>query len=544
MSVLINDVIGRLIIRLVPIAARRFERSFEARIDGYRSEQARLRADYQIDSRTRISGYDAETAAVVRTYADSRSDIRLAYTSGSTSEPKALAYPPERLASFKAESRSVGVRGWAHVGIRQASIFVLSSLANDSSFTSLAVYQSKEPDLVTGIVEPARYLFRPAMRTCIAHYGPTAVRLWLMALSNPGLIYSTNPSTLAVFLLELQNEWPACTAMVRDFLNAQGPAGTADVRRIARRTMQRGAASRLTAIASVQEALPMHLMLPGLSAYCCWDGGYVRSFLGQITQWLPPERYTHIPMFAMSTETIETLTWFGPDGEMRFLPMGPGVLYEFIAEGMEDEVGSLLAPWDLQEGKYYTMVVSDPYGLRRYQTDDLFHCHGMVRAVPDLRFARRRGLNWSFTGEKITGEQLSEAYEGLEARASGLAESAAQLTTLPSWPKGEALPRYHLMVGHPSERLKVQVSDREIAKIFDELLAKINTEYGDKRSSGRLAPAEVTVLPYARLAQALDGLRSDGGSEGARSWESQFKLMPLTRTTLEDVPGLAQEVLG
>lgn len=542
MSALINDLLGRMLMSLVPLAARRFDRSFEARIDAYEAEQAKLRARYQIDAETMIRGYDAQTRSAVQAYADSRSDVRLAYTSGSTSEPKALAYPPQRLKSFKAESRSIGVRAWAKVGIRQSSIFVLSSLANDSSFTSLAVYQSKEPALITGIVEPARYLFRPAMRTCIEHYGATAVRFWLMVLSNPGLIYSTNPSTLAVFLLELHEQWSACTAMIRDFLKAEGVAGSAPVRRIAGRTMRRGAAKRLLAIASAQSPLPMDVMLPGLSAYCCWDGGYVRSFLKQIRGWLPAEHYTHIPMFAMSTETIETLTWFGPEGEMRFLPMGPGVLYEFLPEGAQDVVENIELPWQLVAAKTYTMIVSDPYGLRRYQTEDLFVCEGMVRGVPDLRFARRRGLTWSFTGEKITGEQLSAAYEGLELSVHGLSESAAQLTTLPSWPSDEALPRYHLMVGHPSTQPDIDVSTVELARAFDELLSGANQEYRDKRLSGRLAAAEVTLLPYARLAEALDDLRSDGGDNRARSWESQFKLTPLTRTKLQDIPKLAKRV--
>ena len=35
------------------------------------------------------------------------------------------------------------------------------------------------------------------------------------------------------------------------------------------------------------------------------------------------------------------------------------------------------------------------WGLRRYDTDDVFRCQGLVDGLPDLRFVRRAGLAWS-----------------------------------------------------------------------------------------------------------------------------------------------------
>ena len=45
-------------------------------------------------------------------------------------------------------------------------------------------------------------------------------------------------------------------------------------------------------------------------------------------------------MYAMSTETIETVPHFRADSEPAFLPLAPGVLYEFLElteEGAPDE---------------------------------------------------------------------------------------------------------------------------------------------------------------------------------------------------------------
>lgn len=540
MTVWFNDLLRRLSMSLLPWAARRFEAQFERRIDDYQAEQSRLRSLYGVGPDTPIRGYDEVTRATVQAYADMHPKVRLAYTSGSTTEPKALAYPSQRLRSFKADSRSVGVRAWAKIGIRAPSIFVLSSLADDSSFTSLAVYQRRAPDRITGIIEPARYLFTDPLKRCIEAYGATAARTWLMVLSNPGLIYSTNPSTLAVFLHELNEGWSSSTRMIRDYLSRRGPAAQPALRRVAARIESRGSRARLAEVAAASSPLELGQMFPGLSAYCCWDGGYVRSFLKQITHWLPPPRYTHVPMFAMSTETIETLTWFGPEGEMRFLPLGPGVLYEFLPEGAPDEATQLLLPSQLEPGRAYAMVVSDPYGLVRYQTEDLFQCEGRVRGVPDLRFLRRRGLTWSFTGEKLTAEQLTEAYARLERAVPELASLAAQMTTLPSWPAGTVLPTYHLIVAHSREGGSVVLDPADLARRFDRALMAANREYADKRASGRLAPPSAHVMPYSRLAQALDAARTGGTPGSMRGWESQFKLTPLTRRRMQDVPDLVE----
>ncbi len=522
-----NDAIRRLVTSGVPLAAAWYEREFERRIDTFRDQQRALRTRYAVTADTPIRGYDAETRKAVLAYAESRTDVRLAKTSGSTSEPKLLAYPPERLVSFKSDSRSIGVRAWKHFQIRQPAIFVLSSLANDDSFTSLAVFQPKLPDRITGILEPARYLFQPALRRAISHYGPTAVRFWLMVLSNPGLLYSTNPSTLAVFLSEVHEDWQRSTSMIRDWTAGKRDPETQD---LALRVVSAGFDTRMKAIAASSTALPFSEALPGVTAYCCWNGGYVVSFLRQIQRWLPPDRYIHIPMYAMSTETIQTLTWFGPTGEMRFLPMGPGVLYEFLPEDAEDRPEHLLEPHQLEVGHRYAMVVSDPYGLKRYQTEDLFECRGFVRGLPDLHFSRRRGLTWSFTGEKLTGEQLSEAYAVLEDEIPHLRAIAAQMTTLPTWPKGAEVPGYRLVIGHPGDHLYPPLDAKELEWRFDRALAKVNTEYAAKRETGRLAEPVVVILPYNRLAEGLD---SASAAEN-RSWESQFKLAPLTRRVWEE----------
>ena len=116
------------------------------------------------------------------------------------------------------------------------------------------------------------------------------------------------------------------------------------------------------------------------------------------------------PMYSMSTEVVETLPFYRGRSPV-FLPIAKGVRYEFLPVGSSDIAENLLESWQLSEGEEYTLVVSDAYGLIRYQTEDVFLCAetSAVGELPDLRFQRRRGLRWSFTGEKLTGEQVATA---------------------------------------------------------------------------------------------------------------------------------------
>lgn len=393
------------------------------------------------------------------------------------------------------------------------------------------------------------WLSHPALVARTAEHGATAARLWLMLVASPGMLYATNPSTVAAFFGDVVERWRESTALVRRSVDGGDLENDPGLRRIIRGVGAGGWRARLEDVARAPAPLPVARMLPALTAWCGWDGGYVKAFLPEVYRHLPPERIAHLPMYSMSTEAIETLTWFadtedgdedgdgdgvrGRRGAARFLPLGPGVLYEFLPDGAPDEPASLLPPSALRPGDVYSMVVSDPWGLRRYQTEDLFECRGMVRGLPDLRFLRRRGLSYSFTGEKLTGEQLALAYEELRARFPGLL-SGVELVCFPSHGDGERLPGYRLVIA-PTTARPVDVELDAVAAALDEILARLNTELAAKHQSGRLAGTRALVVPHEALAIALDRRTADEHDVTQRAWESQFKLAPLVKKRWEDV---------
>jgi hypothetical protein len=287
----------------------------------------------------------------------------------------------------------------------------------------------------------------------------------------------------------------------------------------------RGSKARLDQIANSSLPLPLNVCAPACAVYVCWAGGYVKPFLDRIAHHLPPEQYRLIPMYSMSTETLATTAHFA-GGKQSFLPLAGDVLYEFLAEGKPDEPGYLQTAAQLRPGRCYSMVVSDPYGLRRYQTDDLFFCRGSVSGVPDLHFMRRRSLEYSFTGEKLTAEQLTMAFQTLRQEYPGL-DHGKFLTCIPSHPANDSVPHYKVLVVDSVGNSLPPVDN--LAKRCDELIGAANTEYRNKYQSGRLGGVRVIRLSPADFLDRMSGPRA------RQNWEDQFKFLPLYRTTWESL---------
>jgi hypothetical protein len=493
----------------------------------YRRRQQVLRRRFGISDRTPILPYGPEIERLVRERAaELGSGTRFALTSGSSAAPKRLLYTPGRLRQTKAVFVDAFVRACRTFRLSRRSLFVLSALSQDESLTAQLLSERGRPSALALLQAPYRVQSDPAIRTLVDEHGATAVRFFLLVVSNPGVLYATNPSTLAAFLDQVAADWEAATALVRRFESRPGSLPRA-VHRLVARLASRGWEDRLHSVATAAAALPVERWLPGLQAYLTWTGGYVTPFLRRVREHLPWPRFRLVPMYSMSTEVVETVPSFLDRDEPAFLPVGPGVLYEFLPlrgdDAEPDDPARLLPAAQLQPGRLYTMVVSDGFGLRRYQTGDVFLCRRLVRGLPDLAFVRRRGLEHSFTGEKLTAQQASAAFDRTR-NVLGLPEGL-HLALVPSWPAGEPVPHYRLVVIGPAPLPAVELAT--LASRCQSELEEQNSEYRGKVASARLRPLRGTCLSEERFARLVGGARHRG------SWEAQFKFLPLYRTRWE-----------
>jgi len=396
-------------------------------------------------------------------------------------------------------------RACSALQIERTSLYVFSSFEPDESLTSMLLDEVDLPNYLVTLQAPYRVQRHAAVRALAAEYGATAVRLWIMTISNPGVLYSTNPSTLSTFFDDLSHNWRESSALIRHWCK-DPKRFDANVRRIASRLASADSEARLKAIAMSNTSLPIDVWTPAVEAYICWTGGYVKPFLDRLQKYLPSPHYRLIPMYSMSTETIETLTCF-KHNDVYFLPLAPGVVYEFLEETDPEH---FIKPTALEPGKQYEMIVSDAYGLCRYHTGDLFLCRRKINNLPDLVFMKRRGLQYSFTGEKLTAEQVSLAFEQLREHYPQVFADR-YLTCLPS---AETFPHYKVLLIGKAQQIDIH----EIAARCDELLRAINCEYHSKRASGRLGPVDLIQTGTKEFAETFSA---------HSGWESQFKFLPL-----------------
>ena len=520
MRAAVNDFLRTMISAALQCAGAFAEVRHRDRIQGYEADQSSLRRRFGISDETPlvrdVPTPDASEVATPGT--------QVALTSGTSSEPKRVLYTARRLRAVRKVFVASFLRCFWILDIRRTSLYVFGSLEPDSSLTSLLLAERRPPPLLSLLQAPYRIHAHPALRRVAAGYGTVAVRLWILAVSNPGVLYSTNPSTLFAFFEELRTDWAKCTELVRQAVRDPQPLDP-EACRLVRRLASRGWEQRLERIANSPQYLPISAWAPAVRAYACWTGGYVGPFLNRLQRHLPSPPFRRVDMYSMSTEAIETI----PDSQKRriqFLPLAPDTYYEFLDIDVPESAGEVLSAHQLRNFGFYEMVVSHPYALTRYRTGDVFLCEGFVSGVPALRFVRRRNLGYSFTGEKLTATQVESAMRELQADED-LAITCV-LTCFPSEPRGASRPCYRLVAVRMGRT--GQVPPPEIAGRFDYLLREINLEYKSKRASKRLGKVRFETMEFEefrRLVQDRD----------LGQWDSQFKFLPLYPRLWESLRG-------
>ncbi|HEX6730211.1 MAG TPA: GH3 auxin-responsive promoter family protein [Pyrinomonadaceae bacterium] len=522
MSGLINDSLRTFIAYGIRVTGLLTTLAQRIRIAGFHRRQQQLRVRYAIDDQTPVLSYGREIVALInQAVAGVDGQVQFALTSGSTGTPKRILFTKSRLRSLKLTFTDFFVRCCWAFSLRRTSLYVFSSLIHDQSLTSMLLSETRLPLYFSTLQAPYRVQSHPALRRLASTYGATAVRLWVLVIANPGVIYSTNPSTISTFLDDLATRWQSSSKLVRDW-HYQPQIFDKSLHRIARRLCARGAAGRIARIARSEKPLSLEGCAPAVATYICWTGGYVQPFLKRLATYLPPNRYRLIPMYSMSTETVETVGCINGKS-VTFVPLALDVHYEFIPESEDDLPSKILQPAQLQVGQTYSLIVSDNYGLRRYQTADLFLCEGKLSGLPQLTFVRRKNLEYSFTGEKLTEQQVHSAFQSLRDDIPELALDF--MTVVPSQPADESVPHYKLVIVSESQH-RSEASSEQIAQRCDEILAEINCEYKSKRESGRLGPVRLVCADPNSFARKLHG-------KDASSWETQFKFLPLYRQTWE-----------
>lgn len=488
------------------------------RLANYERNQRALARRYQLDG-VAPEPYGQATRQRILYLADLSADEKqFAWTSGTTREPKQIYYPARRAKRVQRTLMEQVLLAYDYAKLERPSFYLLTSMTPDKSWSSLFIRRSFPP-LVNRLLLSGSILFVPRAAELVGRFSQSSVHIALWLLAEPAFVVTANPSSLYIILEQVHTEWERIRDEVRQILAEKGIndlrqsiPGSDEERQVKIKRILNAAAPP-----TVQE------LLPALRVIYCWNGGYVQPFIDNLKTLLDGYAVKFLPMFSVSTETVAFQMYPGVSTDGG-LPVYPGNCYEFVAAGEEMKAGSVLKPWELEVGKEYVMIVSDDFGLKRYSTEDLFQCRGMHGHTPVLHFVGRVGLRYSFTGEKITAEQLLDMYDAVRKE---LGLPGALLTCFPKLNRG-GLPGYVFVYCAMDGEALPEGLD---AKDLDMRLKEMNVEYAAKRNSGRLAPPELVRESYGRLTTRIR--ESNPRYQGSNP--AQFKLLPLYKVMWEDL---------
>ena len=235
-------------------------------------------------------------------------------------------------------------------------------------------------------------------------------------------------------------------------------------------------AQQLEDFATQHEKLRPKEYWPQLQLIGCWKGGTVGIRLKEFSRWFAEDTPVR-DLGYMASEAQITLP-VSDAGSAGILCTGAN-FYEFIPDG---EVGSSmskpLACTELDTGQTYSILLTTPGGLYRYDINDVVRVTGFYNQTPLIEFVRKGRDVTNITGEKLHVNQLIRAMEQAQ-RATGVV--LQQYRAFPDLEKS----RYTFLIGFdgatPSKETLLC-----LLSAIDTSLHDFNIEYAQKRESRRL----------------------------------------------------------
>lgn len=223
---------------------------------------------------------------------------------------------------------------------------------------------------------------------------------------------------------------------------------------------------------------------PELSLLAVWTGGSAGAYTAGLRKYFGDVPIRDHGLSASEGRMTIPLSDNRADG---LLDVGSHY-FEFIPEA---EHGSsqptVLEAHELSEGANYYILLTTASGLCRYDIRDVVRCTGFEGGTPLLEFLNKGSQISSITGEKISESQVVAA---LKQASAELRLELSYYTMSPVW--GDP-PGYRLLLEEGDLPAR-EAADR-LCEVADAHLQRLNVEYGEKRTTGRLTPLAPTLLP-------------------------------------------------
>lgn len=223
---------------------------------------------------------------------------------------------------------------------------------------------------------------------------------------------------------------------------------------------------------------------PSLELLGNWTGGTVGTYMRRY-----PSLFGEVP--------VRDIGLMASEARMT-IPMSDGTpagvldiahhFFEFIPERERDSTQpTVLEAHELRPDENYYILLTTASGLYRYNIHDLVRCTGFFGETPVLEFLNKGSQFSSVTGEKLSEHQVVAA---VDEATRELKVGLSCFTVAPCWDD----PPYYVLLAEESE-IPPLLAPSVLANRVDQLLAKKNVEYQSKRSTRRLDPLAVRLVP-------------------------------------------------
>lgn len=354
----------------------------------------------------------------------------------------------------------------------------------------------KEPWLVKKFISPIPYQVYLTRDYESKYYALLRAALVLPV----SCFYTLNPSTIVVLLKRLDRYAADLIKDIADGTFSPPAAPSAELTEAMRPFMQRNPerARELSNLLSRGCFTPDKIW-PLLQVVCCWTRAsaafYIREF---------PRYFGEVPITDISYGASEGRGSVSM-GDGRQLLSLRSHYFEFVPESEIDaENPGVLGAHELEQGQNYYILFTTSAGLYRYHINDVIKVVGFYHNCPLIEFQYKGGNISSFTGEKITELQVTEAMR------HSLSKSGRDCRFFTLLPVFEPNPHYRLLFEPESSDSFSEQEAQQFRDLFEQELSAVNVEYRAKRESMRLDPVSLSFIRSGAYEELRKKLTASG----------------------------------
>jgi hypothetical protein len=417
--------------------------------------------------------------------------LMFALTSGTTAARKHIPITQQYLDDYR--------RGWNLWGLRaikqhkQVFLKPILQLAGDADeYRTVAGIPCGNLSGFTAQVQKRlmrwMYVLPPATGKIKDARARTYVALRSALPKKLGMLMSANPSTLVGLARAMDREKEA---LIRDVFDGtlnkdlDIPAGvrslvSAKLKARPDRARELEAAANTAGTLFPQHAWPADRLLIG-----CWTGGSVGPYLRQLATYYGAAPVRDLGLLASEGRMTIPVEDGTPSGVLDISTH----YFEFIPEGEIDRPEpTVLGCHEVKGGGHYYIVPTTKAGLYRYHISDLVRVTGFFHQTPTIEFLGKGSRFANLTGEKLSEHHVTQAVDRV---VKTVPQHLTAYSLAPCW--DDVQPYYGLFIEEPDAADAALL--RRFVLALDLALGENNVEYEAKRTSGRLGPVRVLLVP-------------------------------------------------